>query len=78
MSLGELAFALRHPRIVLSYLRMKEKIAELTGTDIDDVNRYSNEHSFENMYEEYETAWRFLMPNGIPLSDVPSRDQGNR
>jgi hypothetical protein len=45
MSLKELGFTFRHPKIVLSYLRMKEKIAAVTGTTIEEVNRYSDEVS---------------------------------
>ena len=45
MSLRELGFTFRHPRIVLSYLRMKERIAAVTGTTIGEVNRYSDEVS---------------------------------
>jgi hypothetical protein len=45
MSLKELAFTFRHPGIVLSYLRMKERIAKLTGTTVEEVNRYSDEPS---------------------------------
>jgi predicted O-methyltransferase YrrM len=43
LSLSELSFAFRHPRIALSYLRMAERIAELTTASIGDVRGYSNE-----------------------------------
>lgn len=47
MSLAEARFALRHPKIALSYLRMKKKIAALTRTDVEEVTRYFNEPSLK-------------------------------
>ena len=51
MSLSELSFAFRHPRIAVSYLRMAQRVAELTTASIGDVRRYSDEMPLSGISE---------------------------
>jgi len=52
MSLSELGFAFRHPRIAFSYLRLKARIAEVTETTMEVVNRYCKEAQLSEIAEK--------------------------
>ena len=65
MSLAELGYAVRHPRVALSYLRMSDRIAELTGASTEEVRRYSNEPALsgitERVFENYRGYHRSVL-----------------
>ena len=50
--------------------RSQEKLLPLLKQlEAVDIFIHDSDHSFKNMYEEYETAWPFLKSNGILISD---------